>query len=120
MFQKRRLERIAVKYGAIIEQNVTSGKTFCYVATMEKARAQLVIKSGYCNVVKTAWLLDCENRYLGSSFFGFTCQIVVILKIDATKINSCKLGFLSFITVFFKVSSPKTLVYALHHTRNPG
>jgi hypothetical protein len=63
LLQKRRLERIAVKYGAIIEQNVTTGRTFCYVATMEKARAKLVIQSGYCNVVKSVWLLDCEERY---------------------------------------------------------
>jgi DNA ligase-4 len=57
---KRRLERIVIKHGGTVEQNVRPGITSCYVQSEGKLRAKNVVSLGLVDVVKASWLLDCE------------------------------------------------------------
>ena len=71
---KHRLERIAVKHGAKIEENVSrKRKPFCYVQTAGTVKAKNVIQQGAIDVIKHSWLLDCETnfRYI---FFNYKCS----------------------------------------------
>ena len=52
---KKKLERIALKFGAKIEQNVSEGTTFCYVTTVGKIKAKSVVRSQKYDVVKSTW-----------------------------------------------------------------
>jgi len=62
---KHRLERIAVKHGAIINQNVPriKKKKCFYVQTSNTVKAKNVIRQGAVDVIKFPWLLDCEIEY---------------------------------------------------------
>ncbi len=57
---KQRLERVVVRHGGKVEQNVRPGATSCYVQTEGALRAKVVVSRGVVDVVKASWLLDCE------------------------------------------------------------
>ena len=60
---KSKLEKIVVKHGGKIEQNVAPGKTYCYIETAGTARAKYIINSGMYDVVRSQWLIDCEHKF---------------------------------------------------------
>ena len=59
---KSRLEGIVVKNGGKIEQNAITGRTHAYVETGFKIRAKSVADKGACDVVRSSWLLDCDEN----------------------------------------------------------
>lgn len=69
---KHKLERIVVKHGGTVEQNARPGRTFCYVQTAGTVKAHNVVEQGLVDVVKAAWLLDCEQTFR-DIIFSHTC-----------------------------------------------
>ena len=60
---KSKLERIVLKHGGTVEQNVTAGRTYCYVEIAGTARAKSVKECGIYDVVCPEWLLACEKNF---------------------------------------------------------
>ena len=60
---KHRLERIVVKHGGRVEQNYRAGRTFCYIQTAGTVKAQNIVKTEQVDVVKSSWIIDCENTF---------------------------------------------------------
>ena len=60
---KGRLERIVLKHGGKVEQNVKEGVTHCFVQTQGKFKAKSVVRSERFDVVKADWLKDCEMAF---------------------------------------------------------
>ena len=108
---KARLEKIVVKHGGIVEQNVAAGKTYCYIETAGTARAKYVINSGLYDVVRSQWLIDCEKnfRYFGPADMVFTT--------DATSQSFQDSGlFDEFGDSYVEITTKASLQYALRNS----
>jgi len=60
---KPKLEKIVVRLGGKVEQNVKAGHTDYYIETGMTLRAKNVVKQGRVDVVKSSWLLDCGDEF---------------------------------------------------------
>merc|ERR1719508_735455 len=60
---KPKIEKIVVRLGGKVEQNVKVGHTDYYVETGMTLRAKNVVKQGKVDVVKAKWLVECGIKW---------------------------------------------------------
>ena len=60
---KHQCERIIVKHGGKIEQNVRHGITSFYVETAGTAKSANIVGEGRLDVVKSSWVLQCDQQF---------------------------------------------------------
>ena len=60
---KQQLEKIIVKHGGTVEQNVRRGRTSIYVQTTGSLKAKNVVKQGIVDVVKSSWMLNFDQTF---------------------------------------------------------
>ncbi|CAB4058000.1 LIG4 [Lepeophtheirus salmonis] len=104
---KKELEEIVIKYGGNVEQNVSENQTYAYVETGLKIRAKGIIKSGKYDVVKSSWLLDCDEK--GFRAFG-PCDMVFT---TTETLNSFRENYDKFDDPYFERTNIDGLKYSI-------